>query len=341
MFLSTLPEGEDVSVIPLPNMGRNVSDVSRLVMEKQADGSVEKVLCLAGKSEQGFAFVEGIVDQNAEDGLVDVKQEMEKAEELVSLSEVFDFQDSYFENDPVPTPVEELPEEVGVDIPLPEEVGVELPLPEEVCAEIPLPEEVGAEIPLPEEVGVEIPLPNLVGSDSDKLGIVQQEDESVGQEPQAVGFLEQFRHSDQKGVAEFRFVQNYAVNSVALTKATEKSSPDRVHCCDFMFAVFLYFNFALCVVLSLHLLSSQFILLTDVSGVGRRAVLWVLRSREELPEDFYSWIPQPRKRMYSLSPFGFLWRRMKTPYLDLWSFRGGGGRCHEQPPDMENRRRIV
>ena len=90
-----------------------------------------------------------------------IVQEMEKADELVSaqsdctplaLSEVFDFHDSYFEEDPVPTPVEELGEE-GVEIPLPDLVGV--------------------------------------GSDSGKLVIEQQEDESVVQEQQADGFLEQ------------------------------------------------------------------------------------------------------------------------------------------------------
>ena len=166
-----------MSDIPLPNMGRNVSDVSRLVKEQQADGSLEKVLCLAGKSEKGYAFVEGILVQNAEDGLGGVKQEMEKADELVSLSEVFDFHDSYFEEDPVPTPVEELGEG-GVEIPLPELVGV--------------------------------------GSDSGMLVIEQQEDESVVQEQQAAGFLDQVMCSDQKILTEFRFVQNHAEHSVAL-----------------------------------------------------------------------------------------------------------------------------
>ena len=64
-----------------------------------------------------------------------IVQEKEKADEQASaqsdctpiaLAEIFDFPDSYFEGDPVVTPVDELSS-------LPEEGGSEIPLPDLVC----------------------------------------------------------------------------------------------------------------------------------------------------------------------------------------------------------------
>ena len=72
--LSTWPEGEEVCDIPLPNMGRNVSDVSKLVKEQQADVSLQKLLVLGKNSEKGYEFVEGILVQNSEDSLGDIQQ---------------------------------------------------------------------------------------------------------------------------------------------------------------------------------------------------------------------------------------------------------------------------
>ena len=55
-------------------MGRNVSDVSKLVKEQQADVSLQKLLVLGKNSEKGYEFVEGILVQNSEDSLGDIQQ---------------------------------------------------------------------------------------------------------------------------------------------------------------------------------------------------------------------------------------------------------------------------
>ena len=64
---------------------------------------------------------------------------------------------------------------------------------------------------------------------------------------------------------------------------------------------FCFLKNALCDIpsLTLPILSDQFILQTDVSGVGLGAVLSVQRDGEDLPVAFYSRKLQPRERRYS------------------------------------------
>ena len=273
-----------------------LSMVLEKVKDGQSVGSEEKVYSV--RMTRAHAIIDEKKDR--EDVLASVKSEAKP----VLLEDIFDFSDSLFEQDPLPTPVEEcstVPEVCGVDIPLPEEVVVEsepLPLSEifEFSDSFFEVDPVASEISIPVEVKhvCEIPLP----------------EEDVGL-------------TVQKSVAEIRLVQNDAVNSVSLTKATRETSPDRVHFCYFMFVVFLYVNLAWCVVFSLYLLSAEVILFTDVSDAGRHAVLWNLSSREELPKNFFSWTPHPKECTDCPFPVGFLPWRMKTLYPDLWSFRGG------------------
>lgn len=115
---------------------------------------------------------------------------------------------------------------------------------------------------------------------------------------------------NKKGIRQFlglagyyrRFVKDYAEHTFALTEATRKSAPERVVWSESIDEEFLYLKHVLCSLLpslTLPLVSDQFLLQTDASGVGLGAVLSVLRDGEELPVAYYSRKLQPRERRYS------------------------------------------
>ena len=242
-----------------------------------------------------------IIDEkkDREDVLASVRSEAKP----VLLEDIFYFSDSLFEQDPLPTLVEEcspVPVVCGLDIPLPEEVVVQHdPLPLSEIFDFPDSffevDPGGSEISLPVEVEevCKIPLP----------------DEAVGLKV-------------QESVADVRLVQNEAVYSVPLTKATRETSPDRVHFCYFMFVVFLYVILAWCVVFSLFLLNAEVILFTDVSDAGRPTVLWNLK---EMPKEF-SGLLTLRKEQTDFFLSDFYHGRLKMKIL-TWTFgqvEGGG-----------------
>ena len=98
-----------------------------------------------------------------------------------------------------------------------------------------------------------------------------------------------------------RFVRHYAEHTFHLTEATKKSAPDRVNWCTELNDEFVYIKHELCVLpsLTLPVVSDQFLLQTDASGVGLGAVLSVLREEKELPVAFFSRKLLPRERRYA------------------------------------------
>ena len=231
----------------IPMTVQLLSMVLDKVKEGQSVGSEEKVYSV--RMTRAHAIDE---EKDREEVFASVKSEAKP----VLLEDIFGFSDSFFDPDPLPTPVEEcstVPEVCGVDVPLPDEVVESDPLPlSEIFNFADSLFEV-VEFPLPVDV-VESPLPDVVGVER---------------------------------VDEIRSVQIDAVNSVSLTKTTRESPPDRVHFYYFMFVVFLYDTLAWRVVFSWYLLSAEVLLFSEVSDAGRQAVQWNLSSREELPKDFF------------------------------------------------------
>ena len=265
----------------------------------------------------------GIVLERVRKALSGQKEKKEDSENMlasaeseaqpVPLADIFDFPDSYFDEDPLPVPVEEsstLPEVCEVNAPLPTmvldgscenaDVVVEIPLPD-VVVEIPLPDVV-VEIPLPDVV-VETPLPELmdVGAEGRELVI----------EPLVVEPVVQVLSSDQKKEKGVCRVLQVAVHPVAPIMATGYSTPARVVESVFVFHDIVYLYDLLEFYCSWLVAGEQFSLQLAVLGVTSGEVLRWLKMDPVQPAVGYI-------RVDTGLVFCFLWRRF---FLDWWRRR--------------------